>query len=216
MRSSSRKGKRQIKRDNSRTPAPHRYLIVCEGERTEPNYFNGIKNIIDRKFKNRIEVDIIGTGFNTVQVVEEAVKRRNSNPNPYSKVWCVFDRDDFPAKNFNDAISMCEIEGIHAAWSNESIELWFLLHFQFLDTGITRQDYIEKLKDIFTKKNINNGKYVKNMPEIHTILTTFGDQKSAIKHATKLRELFCNDKSFANQNPSTTIHLFVQELEEYL
>lgn len=45
------------------------FLIVCEGERTEPNYF--------KKFplkKEVIEVDIIGEGENTNTLVQEAIK----------------------------------------------------------------------------------------------------------------------------------------------
>lgn len=33
-----------------------------------------------------------------------------------------------------------------AAWSNESFELWYYLHFQYLDTGISRSQYIEKIE----------------------------------------------------------------------
>lgn len=216
MKSNSRKGKQQSKRDNSRTPAPHRYLIVCEGEKTEPNYFEGIKRIIDKKYSNRFEIEIIGTGVNTLQVVKKAMLRRSSSPNPISRVWAVFDRDDFPESNFNDAIQKCKAENINAAWSNESIELWFLLHFQYLDTGISRQDYIVKLNEIFKRYEINKGRYIKNLPEVYSILTTYGDQKSAIRYAEKLRNLFCNDESFANHNPSTMLHLFIQEIEEYL
>jgi hypothetical protein len=44
-----------------------RFLIVCEGEKTEPNYF--------RTFPENPEVydaiDIYGTGYNTVSLVNE-------------------------------------------------------------------------------------------------------------------------------------------------
>ena len=34
-------GKRQI--------APENFLIMCEGKETEPNYFNGLKQLINSK-----------------------------------------------------------------------------------------------------------------------------------------------------------------------
>ena len=47
-----------------------RFLIVCEGEKTEPNYF--------RKFPKNPEVydsiDIRGTGYNTVSLINEAIR----------------------------------------------------------------------------------------------------------------------------------------------
>ena len=34
----------------SKRQAPANYLIVCEGKKTEPNYFNGLKRKINEKY----------------------------------------------------------------------------------------------------------------------------------------------------------------------
>ncbi len=45
------------------------FLIVCEGEKTEPNYF--------RKFHGPIDVKVEGTGCNTISLVKKAVEIRD-------------------------------------------------------------------------------------------------------------------------------------------
>jgi len=61
-------------------------LIVCEGERTEPAYFESFP--LNKKVR-----EIVGAGANTLSVVKEAIRLRdNSN---FDEIWCVFDRDSF-------------------------------------------------------------------------------------------------------------------------
>ena len=117
-----------------------RILILCEGEKTEPNYFS--------KFPVNIElvkVVVDGKGANTLSLVEDAIHRGKeaaSQHKQYNQIWCVFDRDSFPAENFNKAIKVAEKNKIRVAYSNQCIELWFLLHYCFFDSAIDRHDYI--------------------------------------------------------------------------
>ena len=65
----SRKSKLKSKR-----LAPANYLIVCEGEQTEPNYFNGLRKKINEKYGNKVDVlipsiEVKGTGKNTTDLV---------------------------------------------------------------------------------------------------------------------------------------------------
>ena len=84
-----------------------------------------------------IDIDIQGTGRNTEDLVNYAIKINALAANRYGNVWVVFDKDDFSDDQFNNAISLAERNGIHTAWSNESIELWFLLHFNYLSWSYT-------------------------------------------------------------------------------
>ncbi|HEY8376822.1 MAG TPA: RloB family protein [Nannocystis sp.] len=65
-----------------------RYLIVCEGEKTEPEYF--------RRFRVPADVaqlDVVGAGANTVSVVEKAIELRDDASKagrPYAQAWAVF------------------------------------------------------------------------------------------------------------------------------
>jgi len=77
------------------------YLIVCEGEKTEPYYFNAFK----KKLRVRnIEIKVKGTGFNTWSLVD-AAERFNNEESQYDNVWCVFDHDSFPEKNIHKAFA---------------------------------------------------------------------------------------------------------------
>ena len=52
----------------------------------------------------------------------------------FKHVWIVYDTDDFPAENIDMVAQLCEeysAQGetiYHAVWSNQCIELWYLMH----------------------------------------------------------------------------------------
>jgi len=75
---------------------------------------------------------ILGEGMNTDSLVEYAIQLKREaekNNNPYSWVWCVFDRDSFTSHQFNRAIKIAKNNQIKAAYSNEAFEIWYILHF---------------------------------------------------------------------------------------
>lgn len=49
-----RQGHRKLRKIAEREIAPFRYLIVCEGEKTEPLYFEGLRNIINSKYAKKL------------------------------------------------------------------------------------------------------------------------------------------------------------------
>ena len=217
-----RKGERRKRKEEVRKRIPYRYLIVCEGTKTEPNYFDGIKKCIEKTYKNRVEVilkpeiEIEGTGKNTINLVDYALKKKRFTPIPYGHVWVVFDKDSFTDEQFNNAILKAEDNDINAAWSNEAIELWFLLHFEYMDAPLHRSQYQRKLEEHFRKLNINKGRYQKNLPNIFEILTTYGNVERAISYSEKLYRQHENSgiNSPARMNPCTTVHNLVKELLE--
>lgn len=216
---------KRTRKENIRNLAPYRYLIVCEGEQTEPNYFESIKKRLDMKYIDRIRVeqkiqlDIKGTGRNTNSLVEFVELLTSKAAIPYGHIWVIFDKDDFSDGQFNSAIEQAVSNGYRVAWSNEAIELWFLLHFEYLNSRINRDQYCKKLTEHFKKHNIGNGKYSKNNSEIFEILMQYGSVEEAIKRSIKLIELHqeCgNYISKAKMKPATTIYELVNELLEYL
>jgi hypothetical protein len=118
------------------------FLIVCEGENTEPSYFN--------KFKlSTATVKAIGEGYNTLSLVNrtiEIVEEEKAKGRIYDFVWCVFDRDSFSAKAFNDAIRQADANGYFVAYSNQAFEYWFILHFEdHQGGGLNRKEYDNKI-----------------------------------------------------------------------
>jgi hypothetical protein len=173
-----------------------RILIVCEGAKTEPNYFN--------KFPHPPSSVVVvkGIGKNTETLVREAISLREKADSKYDQVWCVFDRDSFPAVNFNAALQMAKARGIEVAYSNEAFELWYLLHFCYFDTGISRKQY----KDLLSRHL--GYKYTKNSQNMFEQLCPH--QKKAIQNAKRLLSQYRPNP--AKDNPSTTVHILVERL----
>ncbi len=125
---------------NTREPKQH-FLIVCEGGKTERYYFEELR----KDHRLNAKVTVRGLGLDPSQLVETAQKQRRLDD--YDQVWCVFDRDTWPAQNFNNALAQARRHSIGMAYSNEAFELWYLLHFYYFDTGISRQEYIQRLEE---------------------------------------------------------------------
>ncbi|MFA6677627.1 MAG: RloB family protein [Bacteroidales bacterium] len=184
------------------------FLIVCEGKCTEPNYFN---SFIDNRNSKVIESKIIGKGYNTVSLIKETIKIVKKSFKEYDRIWAVFDKDDF--ENFNDAIKLAKKNNIYCAWSNESFELWYYLYFQYLDTGISRQEYIKKIeREIQSKTGNSSFKYKKNDKDFYAILQKYGNEEQAIINAEKLQNLY-HDKDYASHKPCTHVSNLVKELK---
>ncbi|MEC4985872.1 MAG: RloB family protein, partial [Oscillatoria sp. PMC 1076.18] len=106
-----------------------RFLIVCEGTKTEINYFESFR-------VPRTVIKVEGVGKNPSKVVNTAKELQEREDYDYDQVWCVFDRDNWTPQDFNNAIADAEKKGFNVAYSNEAFELWYVLHFEFLKTGI--------------------------------------------------------------------------------
>jgi len=132
-----------------------RFLIVCEGEKTEPNYFRNF-----RVPKNVAEIDVQGLGENPSKLVQSAKELKEQED--YDQVWCVFDRDSWTVEDFNNAIKNAKAQGFKIAYSNEAFELWYVLHFEFLNTGIPRKDYLRKLTSLLDRAYQKNSETIYN------------------------------------------------------
>lgn len=207
-----RNSKAAKKRKESIRERNVRFLIVCEGVKTEPFYFKALEKNCLSSIR---EVTIQGEGKATVALVERTreikkVLERN-NAMAFDRVWVVFDKDDFD--DFNEAINRAKQYGFKAAWTNEAFELWYYLHFEYLDSGISRDAYIEKLGEAFRKRMDNSDfRYEKGNPEIYNLLQQYGREDLAKRYAKKLRGLF-SDRDYAKHKPCTMVDILVNELQ---
>lgn len=194
------------------------YLIICEGEKTEPNYFESLKNDLPKGVLDVCDFKIIGTGHNTVSLVRKAKTLRKNwkaeTNRIIDKMWVVFDKDSFSEHSFNTAIQSCISNNpeIDCAWSNEAFELWYLLHFHYYNTGISRKQYQDLIEENFKSKGLINYKYKKNSTEMYSLLETYGNRQTAIKHAVKLESLYAGQQNYSSQNPCTMVYKIVAEL----
>ena len=192
------------------------FLILCEGQRTEPNYFHAI----EKKLPKYIVVSIFGEGANTLSVVEKAIdmqESRRANPTQpdFDEVWAVFDRDSFPAERVNKAIEVANNNDIECAFSNEAFELWYLLHFIYFDAKITREQYVKMLNEQFSKAIGSTFRYGKNRTDIYLLLKRYGREELAIRYAKRLEQLHI-DETPANAKPSTSVYKLIERLNEYI
>lgn len=197
-------------------------LVVCEGSKTEPNYFNAIKKSLPKNVLETVQVDIIGTGTNTLTVVDRAVeeveKAARVRNRVFDAVWVVIDRDSFPAEHFNNAIFRCQGLGYGCAWSNEAFELWYVLHFQYRNTAMIREDYegvitteVNKCIANADQPSIRQFSYLKNDERMYAILHEFGDEDFAMENARKLIGNF-HDTRYSTHDPCTKVHELVASL----
>jgi hypothetical protein len=177
-----------------------RFLIVCEGKKTEPQYFEAIPVNIT------VKITTLGTGRNTLSLVRFAADEREKRGYTEVKdqVWCVFDKDAFSDDDFNSAVQEAENAGMKAAYSNESFELWYVLHYEYSQSALTRSQYCRKLTMLLGRK------YQKNDNRMWGVLRK--KVEDAARNAEKLLASHGTDTPTAKANPSTTVHLLVKEL----
>ena len=215
-----RKEERRKRKENLQTIKSTKWLVVCEGVETEVNYFNSMIEEVNKKLiaSNKLKVNIIGAGKNTLSLVNSVenfigkVDFLSQEKIPYSKIFVVFDKDDFAPEIFDEAIRLCERKEYIPLWSNQAFEYWFLLHFNYVEGKIHRTQYASKLNEYFKSSGLNY-KYKKNDKEIFNKLCKYGSLENAIKRAKKIHTSF-GDTHPSEQESATTVYKFFNCVEE--
>jgi len=191
-----------------------RFLIVCEGQ-TEEWYFKSFPILT-------ATVDAKGIGRTKTALVEYA--KRLATQNTYDEVWCVFDMDinyeDIQKQDFNNAIFQIQQgsnKNFKVAYSNDSFELWFLIHYQIIEHQQHRTYFYKKLSDLWDINYENDGKKLAFCKTIYERLQNDIDanQENAIIIAKNLFETVQHLNPH-EQNPVTKVFELVEELNRYL
>ncbi len=201
----------------TRQKLPPYTLIVCEGVKTEPLYLQGFVRKINRQYKGLTKQDhivVYGTGRNTNGLLSYVDQKVESGEwERFKRIWLVYDKDDFPLDHFDN--TQFSAEGrknsrIRVAWSNESFELWILLHFQEYGSDNGREQYIEKLNTYFA--------YSKTREDLFEVVSESGSVKEAKRRARKLYDGFLagGQNTPSRMVPATRVFELVEELETYI
>lgn len=216
-----KKSARQPRPYEMKKPKANSYLIVTEGEKTEPLYFDGLLKDIRRKIGGNVElvkmpiIDINGMGRSTVSLVKEAEHIVNKAKIIYQNIWIVLDKDDFG--DFDQAIALAKEKDYQVAWSNECFEYWIYLHFDYSDEPVSRFEWFRRLNHLFMVLDLGNGRYRKNYKNLYKILNRHDGVNIAIKNAKRRMVDYDPDRDIASQfNPGTTVHILVEELRSYI
>ena len=185
-------------------------LIVCEDEKTEPNYFNALKNEL-RLSNANIRICGRECGSAPKSVVEFAKQELKKDP-VYDRIFCVFDKDRH--ETYSKALDMVRStrlpsgKEIKAITTVPCFEFWLLLHFK--DTarpyvpagGNSACDLV--MRDL--KKFMPN--YEKGQNDV--FVKTYGSVDYAITRAKHLEK---RQETAGTDNPSTKVHHFLEYLQ---
>lgn len=189
-----------------------RFLIVCEGQ-TEELYFKSFPILA-------ADVKPIHQGCSKSSLVECVADYLEGEK--YDEIWCVFDMDFKPDVNgqnedFDNAIRTANEAGYKCAYSNDAFELWFVLHYQYIDQEQLRTFFFKTLSGYWGLNYEKNGKQRAFALSIYKRLVDDprANQIFAINNASKLFENQ-KEKPYHLQNPVTTVYKLVEELNLHL
>jgi RloB-like protein len=118
---------------------PYDYvLIVCEGEKTEPGYFRGLRQAYRLSSAN-IEITH-PNATDPVNIVRFTEARLVAGG--FDRAYCVFDRDNHT--NHDEALQMVtqsengKQKRLFAITSVPCFELWVLLHFRYTSSAFNK------------------------------------------------------------------------------
>ena len=180
------------------------FLIVCEGENTEPEYFNAFR-------LTTATIKAVGKGLGTMSLVKEALairKAEKAKGKAFDYCWVVFDKDDY--NDFDEAIAYAKENGFNVAYSNQAFELWFLLHFNLHRGPLHRSKYADKLAKYLGEPYSKKTGYAKKLYQRIKPL-----EQAAIQNA----EILLAEKSGiapSMAESSTTVHELVKSLNEFM
>ncbi len=196
---------------------PPRILVVSEGTKTEPYYIQCFAQKINdkyRRFSANPRIVVEGTGRNTIALYSFLEDNFSSKElAEYQQIWLMYDKDDFPKDRFDNAFFKANSDKshrFHAAWSNESFELWLLWHFQDYTSDTHRSEYIKSLKKYIPD-------YDKGIQEVFERIIAIGNVDEAVRRGKSQAQYY---KEFGISTPSqmyahSTVYELVEELRKY-
>jgi len=202
--------KTQSLRRRRATKAPYdTILIVCEGEKTEPNYFTELKSAFRLSNAN---IKICGHGSGPLRVVKFAIETYQKEQE-FDRVYCVFDRDRHTTYNVAiDKIKRTRLgkgSKIFAIPSVPCFEFWLLLHFEYTtrqfnapDDGSICAEVIKELRNYLPAYQKGN----------QDIFNTIQDKlETAITNARRVEKFH---QTSGTDNPSTMVYSLVEDLRD--
>ena len=212
----SKKQDRNLKRSGQTRHTNEKVLIVCEGEKTEPYYLEGLIAYEKLSSVNRIQIEHTNGRSAPIHVVNHAIElesqaRQDANQEAhYDRVYCVFDQDSHStlqaAMNKLSEYDKKTQAKCQSIVSYPSFEYWYLCHFRqsrapIVSSAVCEQE-ISKLWRTHFKES-----YRKNNPSVYQQLKI--RQSDAIRNAK-----FAYSQASADEeaNPSTEVYQLVEDL----
>jgi len=196
------------RREASREPRKS-ILIICEGEKTEPIYFNALT---ERLRLIMVDVEIVGEGAAPITVVDRAIELREERKNvakssltkaEYEVIYSVIDVDTH--ETLDRAIDKARGNKIEIILSNPCFEYWYILHF-----GKTSAPF-NSSQDAKSVLRQEHPAYSENDTTIFDVV--YPKTNDAIKHSKEvLKEQHNDAEDLRDCNPSTHVYKIVEYL----
>lgn len=207
MSKKDRVGKIESRKIGFRAPDLGYYFIVTDAVETEPNYFNGLKENLPDKVKNRLVIKVKSS--KTYDMINMILDEISKSPIVYEP-WIVFDKDQ--VKEFDHIIMKAEKYGVNVGWSNPCIEIFFLSYFDKNPNVLDQKDCINKF--CIEYKKIIGKEYKKNNKNIYEELSKKGDELKAIRaHEIKHISFISNyEKKPSKMTGLSTLYKLLKEI----
>jgi hypothetical protein len=205
------KAAKDLDRRKAKRSSYDKVLIVCEGEKTEPNYF---KELVAFYKLNSANVEIDGScGSSPKSVYEKAVQlyeNEITRGDSYDRVYCIFDKDTHETyeSTIKDISLMEPKEVFFYVSSVPCFEYWLILHFiyttkPYVATGSKSSGDValKELKELMPEYNKG----------LKGIFSKLHDQLEFAKANASRAEQHA--KANHTDNPSTNINELVSYLQ---
>lgn len=204
----------ELQRRKGERARKERYLIVCEGTKTEPYYLRELRD--DLRIRPQLVHIPPNDGVSPDRVVAHALalyEEEAASGDSFDKVYCVFDRDRHAT--FDAAVQLtrnlaAEGKPFVAITSNPCFEIWLLLHF-----GYSAQPFHPAGKKSVgdqvvsaLRKKPGFAKYGKGQNGIYGQLKD--KLVDALTHATQLRR---HGAATGSINPATDVDALVKAIQ---
>lgn len=189
-----------------------RVLIVCEGEKTEPNY---LRELLDNYELSSANVEVDGNCDSSPSKVFEYAKLRFRDEakrgDAFDTVYCVFDRDSHVGYYETvQAIGAAKPKGtFNAITSVPCFEYWILLHYDYFTHPYARTERSSPCDCVIDDLKAFIPDYAKGSKGIFA--QVMGQTDFAIANAE--RSLIQANNSGAD-NPITLMHELVRYLRD--
>jgi hypothetical protein len=195
-------------------------LIVCEGKKTEPHYFEALIGLYKLNIANVIvDPNANSAPISVVQYAKKAYKKdlkKNGRENGFNKVYCVFDRDEHPTYfSALESIQTATPPNVfQAITSIPCFEFWLLLHlWEGLSTSpIVRRgnkspgDCACELLEAYVSEYSKGSQTI-----IEQIIGPNGQNITGAIEKAKQNEVMAEREQ--RDNPRTLVHILVEYLQ---
>lgn len=188
------------------------FLIVTNGRQTEKNYFEAIRS----RYKSIYKIKVKFLNDEPSALVAFAISEKSLR----NRVWCVFDKDEFPSSSIERAMKTAKENGIGIAFSNMAFEVWLIDHFEKCEHEKSADTLVKELDRLLKAKEYPQGYSKEDSEMIKKILMP--RLRDAIQNADIVMQTRVlqykehhNDENYpvCDWNSFTSVHKLIEALK---